>query len=137
MIFFKKNERNFEHRINMAVFPALQGGPHEHQIGALCNQLKYVKTPEFKEYIIQVKKNARIMANEFIRKGYKICTDGTDNHLILLDLNNKNITGSKIEKISVNCLIHIICNRPLASSKLEQVIRDIPFYFRKDAINVW
>ena len=96
MIFYKKE---FEDKINFSVFPALQGGPHEHQIGALCNQLKYVKTPEFKEYIIQVKKNAKIMASEFIKKGYKICTDGTDNHLILVDLNNKNITGSKIEKI--------------------------------------
>jgi len=96
MIFYKKE---FEDKINFSVFPALQVRPHEHQIGALCNQLKYVKTPEFKEYIIQVKKNARIMASEFIRKGYKICTDGTDNHLILVDLNNKNITGSKIEKI--------------------------------------
>ena len=96
LIFFKKD---LENDINFSVFPAIQGGPHEHQIGALCHQLKQVNTLKFKEYIIQVKKNANIMAEEFIKKGYKVCTNGTDNHLILVDLRDKGITGSKIEKI--------------------------------------
>lgn len=96
MIFYKKC---YEEQVNFSTFPAIQGGPHQHQIGALCYQLKYVNTPEFKNYIIQVKKNAVVMANEFINKGYKICTNGTDNHLILIDLNPISITGSKIEKI--------------------------------------
>jgi len=96
MIFYKKC---YEEQVNFSTFPAIQGGPHQHQIGALCYQLKYVNTPEFKNYIIQVKKNAVVMANEFINKGYKICTNGTDNHLILIDLNPLHITGSKIEKI--------------------------------------
>ena len=96
MIFYKKC---YEEQVNFSTFPAIQGGPHQHQIGALCYQLKFVNTPEFKNYIIQVKKNSKIMALEFINKGYKVCTDGTDNHLILIDLNPMNITGSKIEKI--------------------------------------
>jgi len=96
MIFYKKC---YEEQVNFSTFPAIQGGPHQHQIGALCYQLKYVNTPEFKNYIIQVKKNAVVMAQEFMNKGYKVCTNGTDNHLILIDLNPLNITGSKIEKI--------------------------------------
>jgi len=96
MIFYKKC---YEEQVNFSTFPAIQGGPHQHQIGALCYQLKFVNTPEFKNYIIQVKKNAKIMAQQFMNKGYKVCTDGTDNHLILIDLNPINITGSKIEKI--------------------------------------
>lgn len=96
MIFFKKC---YEDQVNFSTFPAIQGGPHQHQIGALCYQLRCVNTPEFKNYIIQVKKNAKVMANEFMNKGYKVCTGGTDNHLILIDLNPLNITGSKIEKI--------------------------------------
>ena len=96
MIFFKKC---YEEKVNFSTFPAIQGGPHQHQIGALCFQLEYVKTVEFKNYIIQVKKNAKVMAEEFIKRGYKICTNSTVNHLILIDLNPLKITGSKIEKI--------------------------------------
>jgi glycine hydroxymethyltransferase len=96
MIFYKKR---YEEQVNFSTFPAIQGGPHQHQIGALCFQLKYVNTKEFKNYIIQVKKNAKTMAEEFMNKGYKVCTNGTDNHLILIDLNPQKITGSKIEKI--------------------------------------
>ncbi len=97
LIFFQKQYQN---RINFSVFPGLQGGPHEHQIAALATQLKEINTPEFKEYIIQVIKNAKIMAKTLINYGYKICTGGTDNHLILCDLRDKNITGSKVEKIA-------------------------------------
>ena len=96
LIFYKKE---MEDQINFSVFPSLQGGPHEHQIGGLCHQLKQVNTNNFKQYIIQVKKNASMMATEFMKRGYKVCTDGTDNHLILIDLKNKGLTGSKIEKI--------------------------------------
>jgi glycine hydroxymethyltransferase len=96
MIFYKKC---YEEQVNFSTFPAIQGGPHQHQIGALSYQLKFVNTPEFKNYIIQVKKNSKVMAQEFMNKGYKVCTNGTDNHLILIDLNPINITGSKIEKI--------------------------------------
>lgn len=96
IIFYKKE---FEERINFSVFPSIQGGPHENTIGALCYQLNLCKKPEFKDYIIQVKKNAKIMAEEFIKRDYKVCTNGTVNHLVLIDLKNKGVTGSKIEKI--------------------------------------
>ena len=96
LIFFKKQ---YENKINMSVFPGIQGGPHEHQIAALAFQLKHVKSEKFKTYIKQVKLNAKKMAECFISRGYKICTGGTDNHLVLCDLRNKDITGSKIEKI--------------------------------------
>jgi len=96
MIFFKKE---FENSINQAVFPMLQGGPHQHQIAAIATQLKEVKTPKFKTYINQVKLNAKKLCSELIKKGYNISTNGTDNHQLLINLRNKNITGSKIEKI--------------------------------------
>ena len=96
MIFYKKE---YEKQINNSVFPGLQGGPHEHQIAAIATQLKEVTTPEFKLYIQQVKKNSKALSEYLINLDYKICTNGTDNHLILVDLRNKNISGSKIEKI--------------------------------------
>jgi glycine hydroxymethyltransferase len=96
MIFYKKE---LEDKINNSVFPGLQGGPHNHQIAAIATQLKNVMSPEYKVYIQQVKLNAKILANELINYGYKICTDGTDNHIILVDLRDINITGNKIEKI--------------------------------------
>ena len=96
LIFFKKQ---YENQINTSVFPGIQGGPHEHQIAALAFQLKEVKTESFKNYIKQVKLNAKKIAECLILKGYNVCTGGTDNHLVLCDLRNKNITGSKIEKI--------------------------------------
>lgn len=96
MIFYKKKLENL---INFSVFPGIQGGPHQHQIGALCFQLGYVNSEEFKNYIIQVKKNANVLANELIKRNYKLCTNGTENHLILIDLRPNKITGNKIEKI--------------------------------------
>ena len=96
LIFCKKH---LEDKINFAVFPGLQGGPHEHQIAGVANQLLEVQTESFKEYIIQVKKNASILGEELKRLGYKISTDGTDNHLLFVNLRNKNITGNKIELI--------------------------------------
>merc|ERR1719262_988702 len=86
MIFFKLGGKfpDIKDRIDMAVFPALQGGPHNHQIGALAVQLKEVNTPEFKEYSQKVIKNAQAFAKELIAKGHKLATDGTDNHLVLL-----------------------------------------------------
>lgn len=96
MIFFKKE---LELKINDAVFPGLQGGPHQNQIAAIACQLKEVNTPEFKKYIQQVKKNSQHLSDFLIEKDYKIVTGGTDNHLILIDLKNKNISGSRAEKI--------------------------------------
>ena len=109
MIFFRKDEREFEKKINDGVFPGLQGGPHDHQIAAIATQLKEVATPEFKEYCIQIKKNAKALAEAMMAKGYKLCTDGTDNHLILWDVRPQGLTGSKIEKVCD--LINISLNK--------------------------
>merc|ERR1739838_846865 len=99
MIFFRKDDRGFESRINQAVFPALQGGPHEHQIAGVATQLKEVCTDEFKVYVQQVKANASALANRLIAKGHKMASNGTENHLVLWDLKPAGITGSKFEKV--------------------------------------
>jgi glycine hydroxymethyltransferase len=99
MIFFRKDDRGFETKINQAVFPALQGGPHEHQIAAIATQLKEVATPEFKVYSQQVKKNAKALADKLSSMGHTIASGGTENHLVLWDLKPKGVTGSKFEKV--------------------------------------
>ena len=70
----------------MAVFPSLQGGPHNHQIAALAVALKHARTPEFKAYQQQVKANSRALGARLAKHGYKLVTGGTDNHLVLWDL---------------------------------------------------
>merc|ERR1712032_445625 len=101
MIFFKYSDRipDIKERIDMAVFPALQGGPHNHQIGALATQLLEVKTPEFKEYSKQVVVNCKALAETLMSKNHKLASDGTDNHLVLWDLRPHGLTGGKIEKV--------------------------------------
>jgi glycine hydroxymethyltransferase len=101
MIFFKYSDKfpDIKERIDMAVFPGLQGGPHNHQIGGLATQLLEVATPEFTEYSKQVVANCQALAQELMSKGHKLATDGTDNHLILWDLRPHGLTGGKIEKV--------------------------------------
>jgi glycine hydroxymethyltransferase len=101
MIFFKYCDQfpDIKERIDMAVFPALQGGPHNHQIGALASQLLEVNTPPFKEYSKAVVENARVLASTLQEKGHKLASDGTDNHLVLWDLRPHGLTGSKVEKV--------------------------------------
>merc|ERR1712032_165435 len=101
MIFFKYSDRipDIKERIDMAVFPALQGGPHNHQIGAHATQLLEVKTPEFKEYSKQVVVNCKALAETLMSKNHKLASDGTDNHLVLWDLRPHGLTGGKIEKV--------------------------------------
>merc|ERR1711976_883696 len=101
MIFFKYTEKypDIKDRIDMAVFPALQGGPHNHQIGGLACQLLEVATPEFKEYSKCVVENAATLAATLVEKGHKLATGGTDNHLVLWDLRPHGLTGSKVEKV--------------------------------------
>merc|ERR1711990_149235 len=101
MIFFRYSEKypDIKERIDMAVFPALQGGPHNHQIGALACQLLEVATPEFKVYSKQVVDNSATLAKTLQEKGHKLATDGTDNHLILWDVRPHGLTGSKLEKV--------------------------------------
>ncbi len=90
---------NLEEPINGAVFPSLQGGPHENVIAAVAVALKEAVQPEFKEYAIQVKKNAAALAEELMKRGYNLVTKGTDNHLVLWDLRTLELTGSKMEKV--------------------------------------
>ena len=85
---------DLEARINFAVFPSNQGGPHNNAIGGVGVALREACTPEFKAYIVQVKANAVAMAEELIKRGYNLVTGGTDNHLVLLDLRDKNLTGT-------------------------------------------
>merc|ERR1719201_1660795 len=101
MIFYKYSDKisDIKERINMAVFPALQGGPHNHQIGALAAQLLEVDTPEFKEYSKQVCENAKTLADTLMAKGHKLASDGTENHLVLWDLRPHGLTGGKVEKV--------------------------------------
>jgi len=105
MIFFKYNAKfpDIKERIDMAVFPGLQGGPHNHQIGGLAAQLLEVSSPEFKEYSKNVVENAKTLADALKSKGHKLASDGTDNHLVLWDLRPHGLTGSKVEKVCELC----------------------------------
>ena len=94
MIFSKKE---FSEQIDFAVFPSLQGGPHNNVISAVAVALKEANTNDFHDYITNVKNNAKKLGEELRNLNYKLSTDGTDNHLILINLRNKNITGSKVE----------------------------------------
>lgn len=87
----------------------LQGGPHNHTIGALAHQLKMVNTPEFKNYIKQVKVNAKVLAADLMKRGHKLVTNGTDNHLMLLNVRDLGLTGSKFEKMCDE--VHITVNK--------------------------
>jgi len=104
---FVRNKDGLPTKVHDAVFPGLQGGPHENQIGALAVQLKEVQKPEFREYIIQVKKNAKKLASSLMQYGYDIVTNGTDNHLIMVNLKDQGLTGSKIEKVTEYCNISL------------------------------
>jgi glycine hydroxymethyltransferase len=89
--------------INSAIFPGIQGGPLEHVIAAKAVSFFEALQPEYKEYQSQVKKNAAAMANTLMNKGYKVVSDGTDNHLMLVDLRSKfpDLTGKQAEKTLV------------------------------------
>ncbi len=82
-------------RIDKAVFPGLQGGPHNHTTAAIGVALKEAATPAFKEYGHQIVHNARAMAEELLANGFNLVSGGTDNHLILIDLTNKKVIGKK------------------------------------------
>ncbi|KAJ0000752.1 hypothetical protein NQD34_005772 [Periophthalmus magnuspinnatus] len=120
LIFFRKGVRsidakgketmyNLESLINQAVFPGLQGGPHNHAIAGVAVALKQAMTPEFKAYQTQVLANCKALSNALIDHGYKIVTGGSDNHLILLDLRTKGTDGGRAEKVLEACAI--ACNK--------------------------
>ncbi|RRT85876.1 hypothetical protein B296_00001167 [Ensete ventricosum] len=107
---------DFEDKINFAVFPALQGGPHNHQIAALAVALKQATSPGFKTYTKQVKANAVALGNYLMSKGYKLVTDGTENHLVLWDLRPLGLTGNKVEKLCDLCNITVNKNAVFGDS---------------------
>ncbi|XP_075999111.1 serine hydroxymethyltransferase, cytosolic [Genypterus blacodes] len=120
IIFYRKGVRsvdakgkeilyNLESPINQAVFPGLQGGPHNHAIAGVAVALKQAMTPEFTAYQMQVLANCKAMTNALIDHGYKIVTGGSDNHLILLDLRSKGSDGGRAEKVLEACAI--ACNK--------------------------
>ena len=85
--------------MDLAVFPGTQGGPLEHIIAAKAIAFGEALTDEYLHYMVQVKKNAAAMAKAFMDKGYKVISGGTDNHMMLIDLRNKDITGKDAEKV--------------------------------------
>ena len=84
--------------LNSGIFPGNQGGPLEHIIAAKAIAFEEALSDEFLFYSIQVKKNAAVMAKAFMDKSYKVISGGTDNHMMLIDLRNKNITGKQAEE---------------------------------------
>ncbi len=93
----KGNLRKMSSLLDSGVFPGTQGGPLEHIIAAKAVAFGEALTDQYMEYIMQVQKNAKVMANAFVDKGYDIISGGTDNHLMLIDLRSKNITGKDAE----------------------------------------
>ncbi|OIO18289.1 MAG: serine hydroxymethyltransferase [Candidatus Magasanikbacteria bacterium CG_4_10_14_0_8_um_filter_32_14] len=91
-------KEKFAKQIDKSVFPGFQGGPHENNIAGKAIAFKEALEPEFKEYAKQIKKNAKVLENEFNKMGYKLMFGGTDNHLLLIDVTSKGITGSEAEK---------------------------------------
>ncbi len=97
----KGNIRMMSSLLDLAVFPGIQGGPLEHVIAAKAIAFGEILSDEFTVYAQQVQKNAQAMAKAFVEKEYNIISNGTDNHLLLIDLRNKNISGKKAEQILV------------------------------------
>ena len=95
----KGNVKMMSNLIDMAVFPGTQGGPLEHVIAAKAIAFGEILTDEFLVYMQQVQKNAQAMAQEFVNLNYNIISGGTDNHLMLIDLRNKDISGKKAERV--------------------------------------
>jgi len=102
MIFFRRGGEvgdRFEGAINNAVFPGLQGGPHNHTIGALAVALKQASEPAFAVYQQQVVSNSQALAARLLELGYTLVSGGTDNHLVLLDLRPKGLDGARVEAV--------------------------------------
>jgi glycine hydroxymethyltransferase len=94
--------------INKAVFPGFQGGPHMHTISALAIALGEAMAPEFAIYAVQIVANAKRLAEKLMSYGFDLVSGGTDNHLILMDLRNKNLTGKPVAKALDRA--HIVMN---------------------------
>ena len=104
LIFYKKELKDL---IDFAIFPCCQGGPHNNTISAIATALKEVNTDEFKQYAKQVIINAKFLADYLIDMDYNVITGGTDNHIVLVNLKNKDINGSHFEKIAELCNVSV------------------------------
>ncbi len=93
-----RTKENLPTLIDRAIIPGLQGGPHNHQTAAIAVALREAATPEFKDYGKQIVKNAKRLAAKLNDKGYDLVTGGTDNHLLLIDLTNKKVSGAEAER---------------------------------------
>ncbi|XP_027161710.1 serine hydroxymethyltransferase, mitochondrial [Coffea eugenioides] len=120
MIFFRKGVKeinkqgqevlyDYEDKINQAVFPGLQGGPHNHTITGLAVALKQAQSAEYRAYQEQVLSNCSKFAQTLVEKGYDLVSGGTENHLVLVNLKNKGIDGSRVEKVLE--AVHIAANK--------------------------
>lgn len=109
-------KQKFAKVIDKAVFPGFQGGPHENNISAKAVAFKEALEPEFKEYATQIIKNAKALEEEFKKRDYKICFGQTDNHLLLIDLTNKNISGKEaqiaLDKAGITVNKNMVPNDP-------------------------
>ncbi|KAK3411830.1 hypothetical protein EUGRSUZ_I00580 [Eucalyptus grandis] len=109
MIFFRKGVKEINKQGKEAVFPGLQGGPHNHTITGLAVALKQATTPEYRAYQEQVLSNCAKFAQTLTEKGYELVSGGTENHLVLVNLKNKGIDGSRVEKVMES--VHIAANK--------------------------
>lgn len=119
LIFFRKGVRKsvkgkpvlyeLEERINSSVFPALQGGPHNHTIAGISVALAEVKSPAYAEYQRQSRRNAKALGEELMTLDYDLVSGGTDNHLLLVDLRGKGIDGARVDAVTE--LACIYCNK--------------------------
>ncbi len=108
-LILSSNEVNEKYNFNKAVFPGIQGGPLMHVIAGKAVCFKEALSDEYKTYMTQVKKNAEVLANALTERGFKIVSGGTDNHLMLVDLQNLDMTGKEVEKLLDS--VHITANK--------------------------
>jgi glycine hydroxymethyltransferase len=90
-------KKEFAEKIDKSVFPGFQGGPHENVIAAKAVAFKEALEPEFKDYALQIKKNAKILEEEFKKRDYRICFGMTENHLLLIDVTTKGLSGKQAQ----------------------------------------
>ncbi|MDD4050196.1 MAG: serine hydroxymethyltransferase, partial [Candidatus ainarchaeum sp.] len=105
--FILTNNEEISKKIDRACFPGFQGGPLEHIIAGKAICFQEALKPSFKEYQEQVLKNSKVLAQELLKYGFNLVTNGTDNHLMLVDLRSKKITGKKAEEILEKCNISV------------------------------
>lgn len=113
----KKMKINLEEMINKSVFPGCQGGPHNNVIAAIAYSFKRAKTKEFLSYQNQIVKNAKVLSLALKKKGFQLVTNGTDNHLMVVNLKNLNLSGKEAEKILEQA--NILANRNVIPGDLK------------------